>query len=92
MRKYEFHNDVTIMSNVIRTKISKGFQTVVPAPIRDKFGCGPGDEVLWTVVGDDVFIHVKRKTKIDPILELGGQFQTPNIDNSTANLDETLSE
>ena len=80
------------MSNIIRTKISKGFQTVVPSAIRNKLGCEPGDEVLWTVVGDEVFIHVKRKTKIDPILELGGQFQTPEIDNSTANLDDILSE
>lgn len=31
----------------MKTKISKGYQVVVPAEVREKFGLEPGDILLW---------------------------------------------
>ena len=80
------------MKNLIITKISKGYQTVVPAEIRSKFNSGPGDEVIWSIIGEDVFIRIKRKRKIDPIKELIGRFSTKEKDDSTNLIDEIVSE
>jgi len=80
------------MKNLIKTKISKGFQTVVPAEVRSKFNSKPGDEVIWSIIGEDVFIRIKRRTKKDPIKELIGRFSTIESDNSTDSLDEIVSE
>ena len=80
------------MKNLIKTKISKGYQTVVPAEIRSKFNSKPGDEVIWSIIGKDVFIRIKKREKIDPIKKLIGQFSTIEIDDSTSSLDEIVSE
>jgi len=40
------------MIMVDTTRISKGFQTVVPASVRKRFGLNPGDEVIWSIIGD----------------------------------------
>ncbi|MHA1745164.1 MAG: AbrB/MazE/SpoVT family DNA-binding domain-containing protein [Promethearchaeota archaeon] len=78
------------MKNLTKTKISKGYQTVVPAVIRTKFKCEPGDEVIWSIIGDDVFIRLKKRTKIDPIKELIGQFSTEKSDDATKAIDEIV--
>ena len=80
------------MKNLIKTKISKGYQTVVPAEVRSKFNSEPGDEVIWSIIGEDVFIRIKKRTNIDPIKELIGQFSTKESDDSTNSLDEIVSE
>jgi len=80
------------MKNLIKTKISKGYQTVVPAEIRLKFNSEPGDEVIWSIIGEDVFIRIKRKTKTDPIRKLIGRFSTKEEDDSTNLIDEIVSE
>lgn len=80
------------MKKLIKTKISKGYQTVVPAEVRAKFKSEPGDEVIWSIIGKDVFIRIKRRTKADPIKELIGRFSTKESDNSTDSLDEIVSE
>lgn len=72
------------MSKLIITKISSGFQTVVPASIRKKFQSSPGDEVIWSIVGDQVFIRIKKRSKSDPLEELIGKFSTDEIDDATA--------
>ena len=79
-----------IMTNLTKTKISKGYQTVVPAIIRTKFKCEPGDEVIWSIIGDAVFIRLKKKSEIDPITKLIGQFSTEESDNATIALDEMV--
>ncbi len=80
------------MKNLIKTKISKGYQTVVPAEVRSKFNSEPGDEVIWSIIGEDVFIRIKKRANIDPIKELIGQFSTKESDDSTNSLDEIVSE
>ncbi len=80
------------MKNLIKTKISKGYQTVVPAEIRSKFNSKPGDEVIWSIIGKDVFIRIKKRANIDPIKGLIGRFSTKESDDSTNSLDEIVSE
>jgi len=78
------------LAGIIKTKISKGFQTVLPAEVRNKLGGEPGDEILWSIVGNEVFIHVKRKTKDDPLKALIGAFSTESEDDSTKNMDNLV--
>ena len=79
------------MNNLIKTKISKGYQTVVPTEIRSKFKSEPGDEVIWSIIGNDVYIRIKKKErKIDPLKKLIGKFSTDKIDDSTSSIDEIV--
>lgn len=59
----------------MKTKISKGFQTVVPKEIRKKMGIKPGDSLLWEERGDSAVVKPrKRKTleDITGIISVGG--------------------
>lgn len=71
----------------VRTKVSSGFQTVLPAEIREKFGVGLGDEVVWTVVGDEIFVRVKKKGGEDSLAKLIGAFPTKIKADATAEID-----
>lgn len=74
----------------IETKVSSGFQTVLPAEIRKKFNVGPGDEVVWTVVGDEIFVRVRKKGGEDPLSKLIGAFQTKTKADATAEIDTVV--
>jgi len=74
----------------IETKVSSGFQTVLPAEIREKFGVGPGDEVVWTVVGDEIFVRVRKKGGEDPLSKLIGAFPTKTKVDATAEIDAVV--
>lgn len=74
----------------IETKVSSGFQTVLPAEIRKKFNVGPGDEVVWTVVGDEIFVRVRKKGGKDPLSKLIGAFQTKTKVDATAEIDTVV--
>ncbi|MEE8400965.1 MAG: AbrB/MazE/SpoVT family DNA-binding domain-containing protein [Candidatus Hydrothermarchaeaceae archaeon] len=63
----------------MKTKISKGFQTVVPKDIRGKFGIKPGDSLLWEERGNEVVVKPKKKTTIEDItgiISVGGDAVT----------------
>lgn len=75
---------------VVKTKVSKGFQTVLPAPVRKKFGVNPGDEVIWTIVGDEIFVRVRKKGGEDPLSELIGALPTQKNANATREIDATV--
>lgn len=51
-----------------KTKISKGFQTVVPAEIRKKFHVGPGDQLEWIISDGEVKLRFRKKVSIEDIL------------------------
>ncbi len=74
----------------IKTKVSSGFQTVLPAEIREKFNVGPGDEVVWTVVGDKIFVRVRKKGGEDPLSKLIGAFPTKTKVDATAEIDAVV--
>jgi AbrB family looped-hinge helix DNA binding protein len=59
----------------MKTKISKGFQTVVPKEIRVKLGLKPGDSLWWEARGDTAVVKPKkRKTLADitGMISVGG--------------------
>lgn len=53
-----------------KTKISKGFQTVVPSNIRKKFSVGPGDLIEWVVIDDGVELKFRKKVSLDEITNI----------------------
>ncbi|MEM3421669.1 MAG: AbrB/MazE/SpoVT family DNA-binding domain-containing protein [Candidatus Hadarchaeum sp.] len=78
------------MAAKIETKISSGFQTVLPAEIREKFGIGPGDTVIWTLIGDEIYVRVRKKGGPDPLLKLIGAFPTRTKTDATAEIDTVV--
>jgi len=78
------------MAVKIKTKVSSGFQTVLPAEIREKFGVGPGDEVVWTVIGNEIFVRVRKKGGEDPLSKIIGAFPTKTRADATAEIDEVI--
>jgi AbrB family looped-hinge helix DNA binding protein len=61
---------------LIRTKISKGFQTVVPKEIRKKLGLVPGDSITWEEKSDGTVVVAPKKRKslddVVGIIAVGG--------------------
>ncbi|MFH1821233.1 MAG: AbrB/MazE/SpoVT family DNA-binding domain-containing protein [Methanobacteriota archaeon] len=78
------------MAVKIETKVSSGFQTVLPAEIRKKFDVGPGDGVVWTVIGDEIFVRVRKKGGADPLSKLIGAFPTKTRADATADIDASV--
>jgi AbrB family looped-hinge helix DNA binding protein len=56
----------------IRTRISKGYQVVVPSEIRRHYGISEGDEVLWIASDRGVTTVFRKRPSIVKILTLGG--------------------
>ena len=80
------------MTRLIKTKLSKGYQTVPPSEIREKLTAEPGDEIIWSIIGEEVSIRLKKKTPIDSLKILIGKFATPTEDNATKELDRVMYE
>lgn len=59
------------------TKISKGFQTVVPVEIRKKFNVSPGDVLEWIPKEECVELKFRKKVTIEYIL---GMVEGPETD------------
>lgn len=55
-----------------RTKVSKGYQVVVPAPIRKKHGIEPGDELIWEEEGREIRVVPRKKLSLPDILGMVG--------------------
>jgi len=51
-----------------RTKVSKGYQVVVPAPIRKKHGIEPGDELVWEEEGREIRVVPRKRLSLRDIL------------------------
>lgn len=75
------------MTQPIKTKLSKGFQTVLPSEIREKLNAKPGDEITWSIIGEEVFIRIKKQSHEDPIQHLIGKLHTDKEDNATEKID-----
>lgn len=76
---------------MIKTKISKGFQTVVPSEIRRMVQGEPGDEIIWSVVGDEIFIRIVKLQPKDRLFKIVGKYATSHKDNATENIDKVVS-
>lgn len=78
------------MAVKIETKVSSGFQTVLPAEIREKFDVGPGDGVVWTVIGDEIFVRVRKKGGVDSLSNFIGAFPTKTKADATTDIDAVV--
>lgn len=55
----------------IRTKISKGFQVVVPSALRRQYKLEAGDEVIWGIRDEEVVAEFHKRRSLDNIVSLG---------------------
>jgi AbrB family looped-hinge helix DNA binding protein len=46
-----------------KTRLTEKSQTTVPKHIRELLGVRPGDEVEWTVVGDQVVLDSRKRVE-----------------------------
>ncbi len=54
------------MGKIGETKVSKGYQTVVPSDLRRAYRIAPGDRLVWEQEGGEIRVRVKkRKTLAD---------------------------
>ena len=58
---------VVVIVMIYKTKISKGFQTVVPSKIRKKMGILPGDITEWRETSEGIIVTFRKKVTIDDI-------------------------
>ncbi|MBI4362805.1 MAG: AbrB/MazE/SpoVT family DNA-binding domain-containing protein [Euryarchaeota archaeon] len=75
---------------MIETRISRGFQTALPARVRKQWNVGPEDRVIWTLVGGDLFVRFRKKTSGDPLLELIGKMASRGRADATEELDAVV--
>jgi AbrB family looped-hinge helix DNA binding protein len=57
------------------TKVSKGYQTVVPAELREAHGISPGDRLLWEEEKGEIKVKVKKRKTLEDIagmISVGG--------------------
>lgn len=55
----------------VRTRISRGYQVVVPAEVRHRHNLDVGDEVIWEMNGKAVVTEFRRKPSLFNIVALG---------------------
>ena len=65
---------------VTQTKISKGFQTVVPSNIRKLFKVGPGDIVEWKTNKNKVEILFRKRRTINDVFGIIDGPQTNSVE------------
>lgn len=65
---------------VTETKISKGFQTVVPSNIRKLFKVGPGDIVEWKTDKNKVEIIFRKRVTINDVFGIVDGPQTNSVE------------
>jgi len=70
------------------TKVSKGFQTVVPSRVRKRLKVDAGDEIVWSIVGNELYLRIRKVNKSDPLEDLIGKLPTEVEANATEEIDE----
>jgi AbrB family looped-hinge helix DNA binding protein len=54
-----------------KTKISKGFQTVIPSAVRETFDVGPGDFVEWSEGQDGLVVRFRKRKTLRDLTGIG---------------------
>ncbi|MDA4112731.1 MAG: AbrB/MazE/SpoVT family DNA-binding domain-containing protein [Thaumarchaeota archaeon] len=62
----------------IRTRISKGYQVVVPSELRKEYGVAEGDEVIWVASDQGVTTEFRKRPSIANIIGLGSSRERDN--------------
>ena len=55
----------------VRTKISKGYQVVVPSELRRRYDASIGDDVLWEISDNHVSVQLRKRPSLSNIARLG---------------------
>jgi len=55
-----------------KTKVSKGYQTVIPSAVRESFEVEPGDFVEWTEGRDGLVVRFRKRTRLRDLTGVGG--------------------
>lgn len=63
---------------VKKLRVSKGFQVTVPSETREKYGLGPGDEVVWVDTGKEIFVRPLGKAV--KLTDVVGKYETEGFD------------
>ena len=50
------------------TKVSKGYQTVVPSEIRTAYDISPGDKLVWREEDGKITVRVRKKKSLKDII------------------------
>ncbi len=56
---------------VIRTRISKGYQVVVPSALRKRVNVEVGDEVCWVISDKGVTTQFRKRPSLNNLVGLG---------------------
>lgn len=75
------------MTKLIISNIIDGYQTDIPKEIIERFHIKPGDEIIWSIIGDQINIRIKSNPERDPMLDLLGKFTTKKPENATELID-----
>jgi len=54
-----------------KTKISKGFQTVIPSAVRETFAVEPGDYVEWTEGPGGLVVRFRKRKGLRDLAGIG---------------------
>ena len=54
-----------------RTKISKGYQTVIPSAVRQTFDVEPGDYVEWAEGREGLVVHFRKRKGLRDLAGIG---------------------
>ena len=54
-----------------KTRISKGFQTVIPSAVREVFQVEAGDYVEWTTEGEGLFVRFRKRKRLRDLTGIG---------------------
>ncbi len=54
-----------------KTKISKGYQTVIPSAVREAFDVEPGDYVEWTEERDGLVVRFRKRKRLRDLAGIG---------------------
>lgn len=54
-----------------KTKVSKGYQTVIPSAVRDSFHVEPGDYVEWEQGADGLVIRFRKRKRLRDLVGIG---------------------
>jgi len=61
-----------IRTMLSKTRISRGFQTVVPSAVRKTFDVRPGDYVEWVAGEDGVVVRFRKRKRLRDLAGIGG--------------------
>lgn len=54
-----------------KTKISKGFQTVIPSVVREAFDVAPGDYVEWAEGPEGLVVRFRKRKQLRDLTGIG---------------------